>query len=284
MTRNNAIALCAVAVLGIAGGYYYQQPASCQVASDGKTAVRVSGLLWDADSGGFAFYQGLSKADGKKKAGRINSRVYVDGQPDKFAITKSGPEFQIEFETDQPTFQLIAEGDGFPQTISQPYMTPKKGCDIDVKRFNTPRAEGPEHSWPLPMVASKMGYKSWKELMADNKAVVRLLTYGSGEEGAPDFTDKTTIVTENVEASVHAFDMDKKITFLQLMDENTGGFMLVVPFSPSEPADKNISVLVTDTITESNWNPPRPWKFDPATVYVRNGYATDVRLSPSADQ
>ena len=129
-----------------------------------------------------------------------------------------------------------------------------------------------------------MGYKSWKELMADNKAVVRLLTYGSGEEGAPDFTDKTTIVTENVEASVHAFDMDKKITFLQLMDENTGGFMLVVPFSPSEPADKNISVLVTDTITESNWNPPRPWKFDPATVYVRNGYATDVRLSPSADQ
>jgi hypothetical protein len=284
LTRNNAFFLCGTALLGVLAGYYYQQPDACQVASEGKTAVRVSGLSWDADSSGFAFYQGLSKTEGKKKAGRTNSRIYVDGQPERYAITKSGPEFQIEFETDQPTFQLISEGDGFPQTISQPYQIPTNGCDIDVERLNAPRAEGPEHSWPLPMVASKMSYKSWKELMADNNAVIRLLTYGSGEEGAPDFTDKTVIATKGAEVSVHPFDMDTKITFLQLMDENSGGFMLVVPFSADEPADKKITVLVTDTVTEANWNPPRPWKFDPATIFVRNGFATDVRLSPSADQ
>jgi hypothetical protein len=284
LTRNNAIALCGIAVLGVAAGYYYQQPAACHVAADGKTAVRVSGLLWDADSGGFAYYLGLSKEEGKKKAGRTNSRVHIDGQPERFAVTGSGPEFQIEFETDQPTFQLITGGEGFPMTISQPYDVPKKGCDIDVKRFNTPRAEGPNHSWPLPLVASKMGYSSWTELMADNNAVIRLLNYSSGEEGAPDVTDRGLIATDSAGVSVHPFDMDTKISFLQLMDENTGAFMLVVPFSPDEPADKTITLQVTDTVTEANWNPPRPWKFDPATIHVRNGFATDVRLSPSADQ
>ncbi|MGI9357579.1 MAG: hypothetical protein ACR2PF_20785, partial [Rhizobiaceae bacterium] len=64
----------------------------------------------------------------------------------------------------------------------------------------------------------------------------------------------------------------------------TGAFMLVIPFSSGEPEDKVVSVLVNDTVSEPSWNPPRPWKFDLAKISVRNGYATDVRLSPSADQ
>ena len=60
--------------------------------------------------------------------------------------------------------------------------------------------------------------------------------------------------------------------------------MIVVPFSADEPSDKVVSLNIVDTVTDPKWNPPRPWKFDTAEIYVRNGFATDVRLSPSADQ
>lgn len=278
------IVLASLAVAAVAVSMYFNQPKACKVTAKGKVSVRVTGLSWDADSSGFAFLQGLSAEDGAKKAGRLNSRVYVDGQPDRFAITATDPRFQIEFETDQPTFRLIAEGDRFPRTISQPYEVPKHGCDIEVARLNAPRGDGPEHTWPLPMVASKMGYNSWNELMADNNAVIRLLTYGSGEEGAPEFTDRGRIEAKGTKVNSYPFDMDKKITFLQEPEENTGAFMIVIPFSADELADKMVSLSIVDTITEAKWNPPRPWKFDPVDILVRNGFATDVRVSPSADQ
>jgi hypothetical protein len=285
LTWKFLLSLSCIAVLLIAGGYYYQQAKACHVGSEARTAVRVRGLSWDADSNGFAFYLGLSKEEGAIKAGRLNSKIYVDGLPDCYTITKSSPEFEIEFETDQPTFRLIVEGDGFPDTISQHNKVPKSGSDIDVARLLAPRAEGPGHTWPLPIVAKEMGYSSWSELMAGNNAVIRLLTYGSGEEGAPGFTNKVLVDAKSNKLNVYSFDMDKKISFLLAMDEeNTGAYMIVIPFSPGDPPDKDILLKITDTVTEAKWNPPRPWKFDEATVSVRNGFATDIRLSPSADQ
>jgi hypothetical protein len=275
------IGLGAVAVVAVA---YFDQPKTCKTAAEGKVAVRVSGLSWDAESGGFAYVQGLSKEEGTKKAGRLNSRIYVDGQPDRFAVTETGPEFRIEFETGQPTFRLIVEGDGFPPTISQPYAVPEKGCDIDVKKLNAPRAEGPGHTWPLPIVATEMGYGSWNDLMNDNNAVIRVLAFGSGEEGVPDSATNSLLEFEDVNIAVYPFFMDKEISFLQMEDERFGAFVVVVPFSAQEPVDKEVSLKVIDTVTETDWNPPRPWKFDPVTVFVRNGFATDVRVSPSADQ
>ena len=179
---------------------------------------------------------------------------------------------------------MIVEGNGFPRTISQPYEVPKKGCDINIKRLNAPRGEGPEHTWPLPIVATEMGYGSWSELMADNNAVIRVLAYGSGEEGAPDLANNSLIEVGSVKIEVYPFDMDKEITFLQMEGERIGAFIVVVPFSPAEPSDKELSLKIVDTVTEAEWNPPRPWKFDPHTVSVRNGFATDVRIAPSVDQ
>jgi hypothetical protein len=275
-------ALTAVAVV------YFDRPfdrsKACKAAVEGKVAVRASGLSWDADSSGFAFIQGLSAEEGAKKAGRLNSRVFVDGQPERFTVTETGPEFQIEFETDQPTFRLIAEGDRFPRTISQRYTVPKKGCDIDVGRLNAPRGEGPEHTWPLPIVATEMGYGSWNDLMDDNNAVIRVLTYGSGEEGIEDATNNSLLEIDGANIAIYPFNMDKEITFLEMGDERIGAFIVVVPFSTVDPPDKEFSVTVRDTITEETWNPPRPWKFDPVKVLVRNGFATDIRVAPSPDQ
>jgi hypothetical protein len=282
--KKSIFALLGIGALVLVSVYYFEQPRACHIATESKVAVRVSGLSWDADSWGFAYYQGLSAEEGRKKAGRLNSRIYVDGQSDKFAITKTDPKFEIEFETDQPTFRLIAEGDRFPQTISQHYSVPKKGCDIDIGMLFAPRGEGPEHTWPLPIVAAKMGYTSWQDLMADNNAVIRVLALGSGEEGVPDFTNDSLLELANPKIAVYPFNMDKKISFLQMKDVRVGAFIAVIPFSADEAADQDVSLKIIDTIKEAEWNPPRPWKFDPVTVSIRNGFATDIRVSPSADQ
>jgi hypothetical protein len=287
--RTAVIGLVGLGVIGYSGARYFNSSSvetalPCPAVSAGKTAVRVSGLSWDADSNGFAFILGLSAEAGAAKAGRLNSRIYVVGQPDSFAVTETGPEFQIEFETDQPTFRLIAEGTGFPRTISQPYDVPKEGCDIDIERLLAPRAEGPEHTWPLPIVATEMGYQSWTELMDDNHAVIRLLAYGSGEEGTPDLADNSLVEAEGTKIEVYPFDMDKEITFLQMQDTRIGAFIIAIPFDPDEPADKEFSLKIVDTVTQPDWNPPRPWKYDPVTVFVRNGFASDIRIPPSLDQ
>lgn len=282
--KTTIVVLVALVGVGFVGTKYLNRPPACPIATDGKSAVRVSGLSWDADSNGFAFILGLSAEDGAKKAGRLNSRVYVDGQPDRFAITESGPEFQIEFETDQPTFRLIAEGSGFPKTISQHFDVPEKGCDVDAKRLLAPRGEGPEHTWPLPIVATEMGYESWTDLMQDNNAVIRLLAYGSGEEGVPDLANNSLVEAEGTKIEVYPFDMDKEISFLQMEDVRIGAFILIIPFAPDEPLDKELSIKIVDTVSEPEWNPPRPWKFDPTTVSVRNGFASDIRIGPSVDQ
>ncbi len=86
--------------------------------------------------------------------------------------------------TDQPTFRLIVEGDRFPHTITQPYGIPDEGGELDVSPVYSPRAEGAEHTWPLPMVATALGYGSTLKMLADNKAAIRLLTYGSSAEGS----------------------------------------------------------------------------------------------------
>jgi len=175
---------------------------ACPTAIDGKVVVRAAGRSWDADSNGFAFLQGLSDEEGRLKAGRLNSRVHVDGQPNKFAVTETGPEFEIEFETDQPTFRLVVEGTGFPKTISQPFAVPGEGCDVDIGKLNAPRGEGAEHTWPLPIVATEKGYQSWTALMDDNNAVVRILALGSGEEGVPDLAENSQIEAKGTKVRV----------------------------------------------------------------------------------
>ncbi len=282
--KRSIIYLIGIGLVVVFAGLYYYDPDYCPEAENGKVALTVNGLSWDSDSSGFAFIQGLSKEEGSKKAGRIGSKVFVDGQPERFVVTEAGAEFKIKFETDQPTFRLIAEGERFPPTISQPYQVPKSGCRIDIGKLNAPRGEGPEHTWPLPIVAEKMAYGSWQEMMADNNAVVRILTRGSGEEGTPGLANNSLVKPVDSQILVYPFDMDKKITFLQMDDVRIGAFIAVISFSPDQPVDREIVLNIVDTVTEADWNPPRPWKFDPVTVFVRNGFATDIRVAPSADQ
>ena len=125
-------------------------------ADDHGITVTVKGESWDADSRGFAYIAGLSKKDGERTSARRGSRISVDGQPDKFAISGPGPGFELTFTTTEPSFRLIVEGDRFPRVLTQPYEVPEGGGELDIGRIDAPRAEGPEHTWPLPMAANEL--------------------------------------------------------------------------------------------------------------------------------
>lgn len=269
-----------------------------------EVTVVAKGSVWDSDSRGFAWYQRLSKQQGTIKAARRGARVSVDGRPDVFAISGEGGSFELTLTTSEPAFRLVVEGDRFPRTITQPYEVPEGGGELDVERVNTPRAEGAEHTWPLPMMANALGYTSTREMLADNKAAIRLLVFGSGADGAPEWTypvrltfPGSTAASSSPEATttspflmriprseyVVPFDMNPRDTFFQKMEENTGAFMVIVSFGPDEGADKDIVIQIEDTVTDELLDPPRPWKFSPKTVSVRNGFATEVRYAPDIE-
>ena len=270
--------------------------AQTTTGKDQGVTVTVKGESWDADSRGFAFYKALSKTEGEKTSARRGSRISVDGQPDKFVIAGPGPGFELTFTTEEPSFRLIVDGDRFPRVLTQPYDVPDGGGVIDIGRIDALRAEGLEHTWPLPMAANALGYNTAWEMLADNKAAIRLKVFGSGEEGAPEWTDGSTIsvttggstpATPTSEptnspfmlrivqtAYVFPFDMNKKDTFFQMTVPSTGAFLIIISFAPNEDPDKEVTIQITDTVTETMWDPPRPWTFDPLVVSVRNGFTT----------
>jgi hypothetical protein len=265
----------------------------------------VKGSAWDSDSRGFASIGGLSVSQGTQKAARRGARISLDGHPEVFAISGEGGEFELAFSTTQETFRLILEGDRFPRTITQPFTIPEDEEVFDVGRINSPRAEGGEHTWPLPLVAAALGYGSTHEMLADNKAAIRLLTYGSGADGAPKWAAPVTYTfPESMGAPtgpeptttspflmripqpeyVINFDMNTQDTYFLPIDGNTGSSIIIVAFNPGEGVDKDIVLQVTDTVSDELLDPPRPWKFSPKTISVRNGFATELRLEPDIDQ
>lgn len=289
----STLALVVITIIGFAG-----------VAVAQEVTVVVKGSSWDADSRGFAYYLGLSVKQGTEKAARRGSRVSVDGQPDKFAISGEGGEFELTFKTSDPTFRLVMEGDRFPRTITQSYAVPEGGGELDVGRVYSPRAEGTEHTWPLPMVATILGYSSTHEMLADNKAAIRMLTFGSGADGAPEFTNDPIIsfpkggssksIVESTTTSpflmrvpkseyLIPFDMNTKETFFQLTEPTTGAYIIIVSFESDEGPDKDVVIQIEDKVTDELLDPPRPWKFSPKTVSVRKGFATDVRYEPDIE-
>lgn len=293
MKRLLTLAFVVITTIGFAGATMAQE-----------VTVVVKGSSWDADSRGFASIAGLSKKQGTVKAARRGSRVSLDGQPDKFAISGEGGEFELTFKTSQPTFRLIIEGDRFPRTITQPFTIPKGGGELDVDRVYSPRGEGTEHTWPLPMVATALGYVSTHEMLADNKAAIRMLAFGSGADGAPDFTSDAKITfpkggssKSTVEPTTTSpflmrvpkseylvpFDMNTQDTFFQLAGPTLGAYIIIVSFEPDEGLDKDVIIQIEDTVTDELLDPPRPWKFNPNTVSVRKGFATDVRYEPDIE-
>ena len=292
MKRLLALTLVVITTFGISG------------AMAQEVTVVAKGSSWDADSRGFASIAGLSIKQGTEKAARRGSRVSVDGQSDQFAISGEGGAFELTFATTEPTFRLIVEGDRFPPTITQPFAVPEDGGELDVGRISSPRAEGSEHTWPLPMMAKILGYASAHEMLADNKAAIRLLIFGSGADGAPDWTYPVKLTFPGSVAGSSApeptntspflmripqseymipFDMNKQDTYFLETGQDTGAFMIIVAFEPDEGPDKDIVIQIEDTVTDELLDPPRPWKFSPKTVSVRNGFATDVRYEPDIE-
>lgn len=253
-------------------------------AGDHDVTVTVKGESWDSDSRGFAFYGALSKKEREVTSARRGSRISLDGHPDIFAIAGPGPGFELSFTTAEPSFRLIVEGDRFPRVITQPYKVPKGGGELDIGRIDSPRAEGPEHTWPLPMAANEFGYASALEMLADNKAAIHIWVMGSGAEGAPDLANDSTISIEGADAKVLPFDMDARITFFQMTGPRVGAFLVIVPFADGEAPDKDVIIKVTDTVTETTWDPPRPWIYDPTIASVRNGFSTPtIMIHPRID-
>jgi hypothetical protein len=273
---------------------------------DQGVTVTVKGESWDADSRGFAVYGLLTKSEGEKTSARRGSRISVDGQPDKFAIAGPSPSFELTFTTREPSFRLVVDGDRFPRVLTQPYMVPEGGGEMDIGRIDSPRAEGTEHTWPLVMVANELGYTTTWEMLADNNAAIMLYVHGSGEEGAPKWTNDATIsvTTEDsnlatpiskptsspfllriVQAAyVFPFDMNKKDTFFQMTGLRLGAFLIVISFAAGDDPDKDVTIQITDTLTEKMLDPPRPWIYDPLTLSVRNGFATPaVIVHPKID-
>jgi hypothetical protein len=80
------------------------------------------------------------------------------------------------------------------------------------------------------------------------------------------------------------FDMNKKETFFQLTGPRLGAFLIVISFAAGDDPDKDVTIQITDTVTETMLDPPRPWIFDPLTISVRNGFATPaVWVYPKID-
>lgn len=275
------------------------------MAVAGEVSITVKGSSWDSDSRGFASIIGLSMEAGTEKAARRGSRVSVDGRPEIYAISGSGGEFELAFTSAEPTFRLVVEGDRFPRTITQPFTVPEGGGELDVGRVNSPRAEGSEHTWPLPMVANALGYESTHEMLADNKAAIRLLTYGSGAEGAPKWaypmklsfpgskpgsnapeatTTSPFLVRVPRSEYVIPFDMNTRDTYFLPLDNDGGAWIIIISFAPGEAADKDIILDIEDTVTDELLDPPRPWKYSTKTISVRRGFATEVRYSADIDQ
>ncbi|UCH19733.1 MAG: hypothetical protein JSU83_14270 [Deltaproteobacteria bacterium] len=273
---------------------------------DQGVTVTVKGESWDADSRGFAYFGALSKTEGEKISARRGSRISLDGRPEIYAIAGPGPGFELTFTTREPSFRLIVDGDRFPRVITQPYKIPDGGGVIDIGRIDAPRAEGPEHTWPLEMAANELGYTTTWEMLADNKAAIRLFVSGSGEEGAPERANDSTVSvtggdstpaapTSNptnspfllriVQAAyVFPFDMNKKDTFFLMTGPSAGSFLIVIAFAAGEDPDKDVTIQITDTVTEEMLDPPRPWIYEPLTVSVRNGFATStVKVHPKID-
>ena len=146
------------------------------------------------------------------------------------------------------------------------------------------------------MAANELGYSTAWEMLADNKAAIRLKVFGSGEEGAPEWTEgaeiavttgNSTLATPTTEPTsspflkrvvqstyVFPFDMNKKDTYFLMTVPSTGAFLIIVSFAANEDPDKDVTIHISDTVTETMWDPPRPWIFDPLVVSVRNGFTT----------
>ena len=270
----------------------------------GEVSVVVTGSSWDSDSRGFASIGGLSVQQGTRLAARRGSRVSLDGHPEVFAISGVGGVFELTFTTSEPTFRLIIEGDRFPRTITQPIPVPEEGGELDIGRIKSPRAEGAEHTWPLQMVATALGYVSTREMLADNKAAIRFGIEGSGAEGAPwitsgakvTFPDSTTGASTSeptttspflmrVQQSEYLvpFWMNPQDTYLQSPETATGAYIIVVSFAPGDHVDKDVIIQIEDTVTDELLDPPRPWKFSPRSVSVRNGLATEYWTGPDME-
>ncbi|MFZ9039702.1 MAG: hypothetical protein ACO3DT_16790 [Gammaproteobacteria bacterium] len=80
------------------------------------------------------------------------------------------------------------------------------------------------------------------------------------------------------------FDMTPKDTYFMGMEDATGFYIIIVSFEPGEGTDKDIVLNIEDTIVDELLDPPRPWKFSPLTISVRNGFATEMRYSPEIVQ
>jgi hypothetical protein len=280
--------------------------AQTATGDDQGVTVTVKGESWDADSRGFAAIGALSKTEGEKTSARRGSRISVDGQPDKFAIAGPGPGFELTFTTKEPSFRLVVDGDRFPRVLTQPYNVPDGGGVIDIGRIDSLRAEGPEYTWPLVMAANELGYTTAWEMLADNKAAIRLLVLGSGEEGAPGWTNDATISVTTGDSTpaapvseptgspfllrlvqaayVFPFDMNKKDTFFLMNVPSAGAFLIIVSFAAGEDPDKDVTIQITDNVTEEMLDPPRPWIYAPLIVSVRNGFTTpSIRVYPKID-
>ena len=279
-----------------------------QTAAGGNQEVTVTakGESWDADSRGFAGIGALTKSEGEKTSARRGSRISVDGQPDKFAIAGPGPGFELTFTTREPAFRLVVDGDRFPRVLTQPYDVPEGGGEVDIGRIDALRAEGLEHTWPLALAANELGYTTAWEMIADNKAAIRLLVLGSGEEGAPKWTEGATIsVTAGgsppagsaiepttspfllrlvKDAYVFPFDMNKKDTFFLMTGPSAAAFIIIVSFVAGEGPDKDVTIQITDSVKDEMLDPPRPWIYAPLVLSVRNGFTTpSIRVYPKID-
>jgi len=276
-------------------------------AEDGQeVTVTVRGESWDADSRGFAAIGALTKSEGEKTSARRGSRISVDGQPDKFTIAGPGPGFELTFTTREPSFRLVIDGDRFPRVLTQFYYVPEGGGELDIGRIDALRAEGPEHTWPLVLAASELGYSTAWEMLADKKAAIRLLVLGSGEEGAPKWTEGATISVNTEggsparpgteptgspfllrlvkDAYVFPFDMNKKDTFLLMSGPSAAAFIIIVSFTDGEGSDKDVTIQITDPVTDELLDPPRPWIYAPLVISVRDGFTTpSIRIYPKID-
>ncbi len=77
--------------------------------------------------------------------------------------------------------------------------------------------------------------------------------------------------------------MNPKDTYFKADDSAEGAYIIIVSFEAGDPIDKDVVIQIEDTVTDELLVPPRPWKFGPRTISVRNGFATEYWTWPDIE-
>ena len=188
---------------------------------------------------------------------QIRREEFVSFQDTSFAVPDSlTASVGAFFEWRAARFLVVTHYNGFSREEDIDLST-----RIRIGAWVAPSGFGYERSGVGPLLDAQTGFVFGKNFGRIRVRVNGLLTATTLDSG-------TVVATMTISSRIIA----RQATVLH-----------VEGFAAGEPADKELIITTTDTVKEPTWEPPRPWIYDPVTVTVRNGFATEVGVHIKID-